>query len=46
MGNISSIISSQNKNILNPVSNTEYGFNCRSKESCPLHDKCPTLKIA
>ena len=35
MGNISSIISSHNKNILNPGSNAGYGCNCRSKESCP-----------
>ena len=45
MGNISSIISSHNKNILNPVSNTEYGCNCRSKESCSLQNKCLTTKI-
>ena len=45
MGNISSIISSHNKNILNPVSNTKYGCNCRSKESCPLQNKYLTLKI-
>ena len=45
MDNISSIISSLNKNILNPVSNTEYGCNCRSKESCPLQNKCLTPKI-
>ena len=40
MGNISSIISSNNQNILNSVSNTEYGCNCRSKESYPLQNKC------
>ena len=45
MGNISSIISSHNKNILNPISNTQYGCNCRSKESCPLQHKCLTPKI-
>ena len=45
MGNISSIISSHNKNILNAVSNIEYGCNCRSKESCPLQNKCLTRKI-
>ena len=45
MGNISFIISSHNENILNPVSNTEYGCNCRSKESFPLQNKCPTPKI-
>ena len=45
MGNISSIILSHNKNILNPVSNTEYGCNYRSKESYPLQNKCLTPKI-
>ena len=45
MGNISSIILSNHKNILNPVLNTEYGCNCRSKESCPLQNKCLTPKI-
>ena len=45
MGKISSIISSHNKNILNPVSNTEYGCNCRSEESCPLQNKCVAPKI-
>ena len=45
MGNISSVILSHNKNILNPVSNTEYGCNCRSKESFPLQNKCLTTKI-
>ena len=45
MGNISSIILSHNKSILNPVLNTKYGCNCRSKESCPLQNKCLTPKI-
>ena len=45
MGNISSTISSHSKNILNPVSNTEYGCNCRSKENCSLHNKCLAPKI-
>ena len=45
MGNISSIISSHNKNILNSFSNREYGCNCRSKESCLLQNKCLTPKI-
>ena len=31
---------------MNPVSNTEYGCNCRSKESCQLQNKCLTPKIA
>ena len=30
---------------MNPVSNTEYGCNCRSKESCLLQNKCLTRKI-
>ena len=45
MGNILSIISSHNKNILNPVSNREYGCNCRSNESYPLQNECLTPKI-
>ena len=40
MGNILSIISSHNKNILYPVPNTEYDSNCRSKENCLLRNKC------
>ena len=39
------IILSHNKKILNPVSNAKYGCNCRSKESCPLQNKCLTPKI-
>ena len=45
MGNILSIILSQNKNILNSVSNTACGCKCRSKESCPLQNKCLTPKL-
>ena len=45
MGNISSIILSRNKNILHPVSNTEYDFNCISKESCLLQNWCLTPKL-
>ena len=45
MGNISPIISSLNKSILNPVSITKYGCNCRSKESWQLQNKCLTPKI-
>ena len=45
MGNISFIFSLHNNNILNPVSNTEHGRNCRSKESCSLQNKCLTSKI-
>ena len=40
-----SIISSHNKNILNPVSNTEYGCNCRSKENWLLQNKYLTPRI-
>ena len=36
---------SHNNNILNPNSNTENGCNCRSKEICPLQNKCLTLRI-
>ena len=45
MGNISFIITSHNKNNLNPVSNTEYSCNCRSKKKLPATKKCLTLKI-
>ena len=45
MGNISSIILSLNKNILNPVSNTKHRCNYRPKESCLLQNKCLTQKI-
>ena len=45
MGNISSIISSYNKNISNQVWNTKYGCNCRSKERYPLQNKCLNPKI-
>ena len=45
MGNISSIILSHNKNLLNPCSKTEYRCNCRSKECCSLQNKCLTPKI-
>lgn len=44
MDNITPVISSHNKNILNPVLNAEYICNCRSKESCPLQNKCMTPK--
>ena len=45
MGTISSIIFSHNESILNPVSNTKYGCNCRFKDSCPLQKKCLTPRI-
>ena len=39
MKNINSIISSHNKNILNPRT-TSFGCNCRKKDSCPLNGEC------
>ena len=30
---------------MNPVSNTDYGCNCRSKENCPLQNECLTPKM-
>ena len=44
MRNISSIIASHNKSILRPKA-TEYGCNCRNKESCCLQNQCLTSKI-
>ena len=45
MGNIASIISSHNRNILNPDIISEFGCNCRSRNECPLQNKCLTPKI-
>lgn len=42
---VTSTILSHNKNNFNPVSDTEYGCNCRYKESCQLQNKCLTPKI-
>ena len=39
MKNINSIISSYNKNILNPKT-VSFGCNCWKKESCPLNEEC------
>ena len=44
MKNIGSIISAQNRNILNPIVQS-YGCNCRVKSSCPLNGECLTPKI-
>ena len=41
MKNINSVISSRNKNILNPRI-TSFGCNCWEKESCPLNGECLT----
>ena len=44
MKNINSVISSHNKNILNPRT-TLFGCNCRKKESCPLNGECLTSQL-
>ena len=45
MGNIASIISGHNKNILETKEEEVWGCNCRTKESCPIENKCLTPKI-
>ena len=42
---MASIISSHNRTILNQDVSLEYGCNCRSRNECPLQNKCLTLKI-
>ena len=44
MKNMGSIISSHNKQVLQPR-NQNYGCNCRKKENCPLDNKCLTPNI-
>ena len=44
MNNISSILSTHNKNILNPKQ-TSFGCNCRSKDNCALGGECLTPKM-
>ena len=46
MGNMASIISSHNRTILNPYDSLEYRCNSRSRNECPLQNKCLTPKIA
>ena len=46
MCNMASIISSHNRTILNPDVSLEYGCNCRSRNECPLENKCLTSKFA
>ena len=46
MSNMASIISSHNRTILNPDVSLEYGCNCRSRNECPLQNKCLTSKFA
>ena len=44
MKNIKFVISSHNKNILNPRT-TSFGCNCWKKESCPLNGECLTSQL-
>ena len=44
MKNISSVISSHNKNVLNPRT-ASFGCNCRKKESFPLNGECLTSQF-
>ena len=41
---MSSIISSHNKRLLRPKT-TEYGCNCRTRETCPLQNQCLTPNL-
>ena len=43
MGNVASVLSAHNKNILYPK-RSEFGQNCRSKTDCPLDNQCLTPK--
>ena len=42
--NISSIISSHNRNILWPKQKS-FGYNCRVKNECPLNGECQTQSV-
>ena len=44
MKSINSVISSHNKNIVNPRT-TSFGCNCWKKESCPLNRECLTSQL-
>ena len=44
MNNISSTLSTHNKSILNPKQ-ISFGWNCRSKDNCPLDGECLTPNI-
>ena len=44
MHNMSSIISADNRSILNPPK-TSFGCNCRTRNMCPLQNKCLTPNI-
>ena len=45
MGNIASVISAHNKNILQPNKNNTWGCNCRVKDNCHLQNNCLTPTI-
>lgn len=45
MNNIGTIISTHNKKMLSKKETTEYGCNCRNKDSCPLENKCLTPQL-
>ena len=45
MGNMASIILSHNRTILNSDVSLECRCNCRSRNECPLQNKCLTPKI-
>ena len=44
MGNVASVLSAHNGNILHPKK-SEFGCNCRTKTNCPFDNKCLTPKI-
>ena len=44
MGNVASVLSAHNRNILYPKK-SDFCCNCRSKTDCPLDNKCLTPKI-
>ena len=44
MGNVASVLSADNRNILYPKI-SKFGCDCRSKTDCPLDNKCLTPKI-
>ena len=44
MGNVASVLSAHNRNILYPKM-SEFGCNCRSKTDYPLDNKCLTPMI-
>ena len=45
MSNMSSILSSDSLNVINPYKTQTYGCNCRIRESCPLQNQCLTPEI-